>query len=108
MALEFEEEWGKGYGIVFSIHIIGEAIAVGIFLLLSSIVGLIGALNHHQFGVSCSCLAIDQGQQSTTQVKLLNATWRLMSNDPRQEVDQAELLWDAEHHPEPGAVPTRM
>uniref|UniRef100_A0AAR2JIK2 Tetraspanin 31 n=1 Tax=Pygocentrus nattereri TaxID=42514 RepID=A0AAR2JIK2_PYGNA len=35
--------WGKGFGIVSSIHIIGGVIAVGFFLLLISIVGLIGA-----------------------------------------------------------------
>ncbi|KAK6321253.1 tetraspanin-31 [Coregonus clupeaformis] len=92
--------WGKGFGIVSSIHIIGGVIAVGVFLLLISIVGLIGALNHHQvmlffymvilflvflfqFGVSCSCLAINQGQQ----VKLLNATWGLMSNETRVGVE---------------------
>ncbi|XP_024283245.1 tetraspanin-31 [Oncorhynchus tshawytscha] len=92
--------WGKGFGIVSSIHIIGGVIAVGVFLLLISIVGLIGALNHHQvmlffymvilflvflfqFGVSCSCLAINKGQQ----VKLLSATWTLMSNDTRLGVE---------------------
>ncbi|XP_071191945.1 tetraspanin-31-like isoform X1 [Salvelinus alpinus] len=92
--------WGKGFGIVSSIHIIGGVIAVGVFLLLISIVGLIGALNHHQvmlffymvilflvflfqFGVSCSCLAINKGQQ----VKLLSGTWALMSNDTRLGVE---------------------
>ncbi|MGH0179396.1 UNVERIFIED_CONTAM: hypothetical protein FKN15_008419 [Acipenser sinensis] len=40
--------WGKGFGIVSSIHIIGGVIAVGVFLLLISIVGLVGAINHHQ------------------------------------------------------------
>uniref|UniRef100_A0A8C1Z9X7 Tetraspanin 31 n=2 Tax=Cyprinus carpio TaxID=7962 RepID=A0A8C1Z9X7_CYPCA len=35
--------WGKGFGIVSSIHIIGGVIAVGFFLLLIAIVGLIGA-----------------------------------------------------------------
>uniref|UniRef100_A0A672I706 Tetraspanin-31-like n=1 Tax=Salarias fasciatus TaxID=181472 RepID=A0A672I706_SALFA len=35
--------WGKGYGLVSSIHIIGGVIAVGVFLLLIAIVGLIGA-----------------------------------------------------------------
>uniref|UniRef100_A0A671V515 Tetraspanin 31 n=1 Tax=Sparus aurata TaxID=8175 RepID=A0A671V515_SPAAU len=34
--------WGKGFGLVSSIHIIGGVIAVGVFLLLISIVGLIG------------------------------------------------------------------
>lgn len=40
--------WGKGFGVVSSIHIIGGVIAVGVFLLLIAIVGLIGALHHHQ------------------------------------------------------------
>ncbi|XP_039370110.1 tetraspanin-31 [Mauremys reevesii] len=40
--------WGKSFGIVSSIHIIGGVIAVGFFLLLIAIVGLIGAINHHQ------------------------------------------------------------
>ncbi|KAL0978273.1 hypothetical protein UPYG_G00168250 [Umbra pygmaea] len=92
--------WGKGFGIVSSIHIIGGVIAVGVFLLLISIVGLIAALNHHQvllffymvilflvflfqFGVSCTCLGITEGQQ----VKLLNATWGLMSNHTRQGLE---------------------
>uniref|UniRef100_A0A8C9VMY6 Tetraspanin 31 n=1 Tax=Scleropages formosus TaxID=113540 RepID=A0A8C9VMY6_SCLFO len=34
--------WGKGFGIVSSIHIIGGVIAVGVFLLLIAVVGLIG------------------------------------------------------------------
>uniref|UniRef100_A0AAX7UJ98 Tetraspanin 31 n=1 Tax=Astatotilapia calliptera TaxID=8154 RepID=A0AAX7UJ98_ASTCA len=36
--------WGKGYGLVSSIHIIGGVIAVGVFLLLIAVVGLIGAI----------------------------------------------------------------
>ncbi|KAJ8260178.1 hypothetical protein GJAV_G00177980 [Gymnothorax javanicus] len=92
--------WGKGFGIVSSIHIIGGVIAVGVFLLLISIVGLIGALNHHQvmlffymvilflvflfqFGVSCSCLAMNRDQQE----KLMNTTWSLMSNDTRKSLE---------------------
>ncbi|KAK2885335.1 hypothetical protein QQF64_021314 [Cirrhinus molitorella] len=93
--------WGKGFGIVSSIHIIGGVIAVGFFLLLISIVGLIGAVHHHQvmlffymvilfivflfqFGVSCSCLAMNQGQQE----KLLNSSWRMMSNDTRISLEK--------------------
>ncbi|XP_028824861.1 tetraspanin-31-like [Denticeps clupeoides] len=88
--------WGKGFGIVSSIHIIGGVIAVGVFLLLIAIVGLIGAIHHHQvmlffymvilfivflfqFGVSCSCLAMNENQQ----LKLLNSTWELMANSTR-------------------------
>lgn len=40
--------WGKGFGLVSSIHIIGGVIAVGVFLLLIAIVGLVGAVHHHQ------------------------------------------------------------
>ncbi|XP_041097709.1 tetraspanin-31 isoform X2 [Polyodon spathula] len=92
--------WGKGFGIVSSIHIIGGVIAVGVFLLLISIVGLIGAINHHQvllffymvilflvfiiqFGVSCSCLAINRGQQE----QLLNTSWGHLSNQTRMELE---------------------
>lgn len=93
--------WGKGFGIVSSIHIIGGVIAVGFFLLLIAIVGLIGAVNHHQvmlffymvilfivflfqFGVSCSCLAMNQGQQE----KLLNSSWGIMNNNTRISIEK--------------------
>ncbi|XP_043537703.1 tetraspanin-31-like [Chiloscyllium plagiosum] len=79
--------WGKSYGIVSSINIIGGVIAVGVFLLLIAVVGLIGAVNHHQvmlffymvilflvfliqFGVSCSCLALNRSQQVPLAVSL--------------------------------------
>ncbi|KAK1803440.1 hypothetical protein P4O66_020874 [Electrophorus voltai] len=92
--------WGKGFGIVSSIHIIGGVIAVGFFLLLIAIVGLIGAVHHHQvmlffymvilfivflfqFGVSCSCLAMNEGQQET----LLNSTWGMMSNKTKGDLE---------------------
>ncbi|XP_035933882.1 tetraspanin-31 isoform X2 [Halichoerus grypus] len=72
--------WGKGLGLVSSIHIIGAVIAVGVFLLLIAVAGLVGAVNHHQvllffymiilglvfifqFGISCSCLAINRSKQ---------------------------------------------
>ncbi|MEQ2273083.1 Tetraspanin-31 [Xenotaenia resolanae] len=92
--------WGKGFGLVSSIHIIGGVIAVGVFLLLIAIVGLIGAIHHHQvmlffymvilfivflfqFGVSCSCLAMNQGQQ----VALLNSTWGLLENNTKTDLE---------------------
>lgn len=92
--------WGKEFGIVSSIHIIGGVIAVGVFLLLIAIVGLIGAIHHHQvmlffymvilfmvflvqFGVSCSCLAMNQGQQE----KLLNSTWGLLNNKTKGDLE---------------------
>ncbi|KAM4795101.1 tetraspanin-31 [Rhinophrynus dorsalis] len=92
--------WGKGFGIVSSIHIIGGVIAVGVFLLLIAIIGLIGAVSHHQvmlfiymvvlslvfifqFVVSCSCLAMNRSQQE----QFLNATWSRMSNETRLDLE---------------------
>lgn len=92
--------WGKGYGLVSSIHIIGGVIAVGVFLLLIAVVGLIGAMHHHQvmlffymvilfivflfqFGISCSCLAMNRGQQET----LLNSAWGIMENKTKGDLE---------------------
>ncbi|GAA6216746.1 tetraspanin-31 [Lates calcarifer] len=92
--------WGKGFGLVSSIHIIGGVIAVGFFLLLIAIVGLIGAIHHHQvmlffymvilfivflfqFGVSCSCLAMNRGQQET----LLNSAWGMLENKTKTDLE---------------------
>ncbi|XP_061470986.1 tetraspanin-31 isoform X2 [Rhineura floridana] len=93
--------WGRGYGIVYSLHIIGGVIAVGFFLLLIAIVGLIGAINHHQvmlffymiilglvfifqFGVSCSCLALKRSKQES----LLSGAWE-MSNDTKKSLENS-------------------
>ncbi|XP_008317220.1 tetraspanin-31 [Cynoglossus semilaevis] len=92
--------WGKGFGLVSSIHIIGGGIAVGVFLLLIAIVGLVGAIHHHQvmlffymvilfivflfqFGISCSCLAMNRGQQET----LLSGTWRVLNNKTKTDLE---------------------
>lgn len=92
--------WGKGFGLVSSIHIIGGVIAVGFFLLLISIVGLIGAIHHHQvmlffymvilfivflfqFGISCSCLAMNRGQQEA----LLSSAWGILVNNTRMDLE---------------------
>ncbi|XP_008292020.1 tetraspanin-31 [Stegastes partitus] len=92
--------WGKGFGLVSSIHIIGGVIAVGVFLLLIAIVGLIGAIHHHQvmlffymvilfivflfqFGVSCSCLAMNRGQQEV----LLKSAWGMLENKTKTDLE---------------------
>ncbi|XP_013203046.1 tetraspanin-13 [Microtus ochrogaster] len=72
--------WGIGFGLISSLRVVGVVIAVGIFLFLIALVGLIGAVKHHQvllffymiilllvfivqFSVSCACLALNQDQQ---------------------------------------------
>ncbi|CAM9937896.1 unnamed protein product, partial [Bubo scandiacus] len=93
--------WGKGFGIVSSIHLIGGVIAVGVFLLLIAIVGLVGAVHHHQvmlffymiilglvfvfqFGVSCSCLAINRSRQEG----LFSSAWPILSNETKTELER--------------------
>ncbi|XP_004601707.1 tetraspanin-31 [Sorex araneus] len=94
--------WGTGLGLLSSIRIIGGVIAVGVFLLLIAVAGLVGAVNHHQvllffymiilglvfvfqFGISCSCLAINQN----TQTDVINASWWVMSNETRHDMERS-------------------
>ncbi|XP_044804454.1 tetraspanin-13-like [Bubalus bubalis] len=80
--------WGIGFGLISSLRVVGVVIAVGIFLFLIALVGLIGAVKHHQvllffymiilllvfivqFSVSCVCLALNQEQQA----QLLEVGW---------------------------------
>ncbi|XP_036025921.1 tetraspanin-31 [Onychomys torridus] len=94
--------WGKGLGLVSSIHIIGGVIAVGVFLLLIAVAGLVGAVKHHQvllffymvilglvfifqFGISCSCLAINRNKQ----IDVINASWWVMSNSTQHELERS-------------------
>ncbi|KAJ8273865.1 hypothetical protein GJAV_G00106370 [Gymnothorax javanicus] len=72
--------YGKWFGLVSSFQVVGGVIGVGVFLFLVAVVGLIGAMKHHQvllffymiilfmvfvvqFSVSCACLAINSDQQ---------------------------------------------
>ncbi|KAL7989814.1 hypothetical protein Chor_012480 [Crotalus horridus] len=94
--------WGKEFGIVPSLNIIGGVIAVGFFLLLIAIVGLIGAINHHQvmlffymiilglififqFGISCACLTLKPHKQE----RLLSGTWKLLNDNTRISLENS-------------------
>ncbi|CAJ0953817.1 unnamed protein product [Ranitomeya imitator] len=66
--------WGKEFGIVSSLHIIGGVIAIGFFLLLIAIIGFIGAISHHQV-----MLFIE---------RFLNETWTSMGNVTRREMEK--------------------
>lgn len=80
--------WGIGFGLISSLRVVGVAVAVGILLFLIALVGLIGAIKHHQvllffymiilflvfvvqFSVSCASLAINREQQN----QLLEVGW---------------------------------
>ncbi|KAH0627418.1 hypothetical protein JD844_003076 [Phrynosoma platyrhinos] len=76
--------WGIGFGLISSFRVVGVVVAVGIFLFLIALVGLIGAIKHHQvllffymiilllvfiiqFSVSCACLTLNKEQQECVQ-----------------------------------------
>ncbi|KAM4704779.1 tetraspanin-13 [Rhinophrynus dorsalis] len=80
--------WGIGFGLISSLRVVGVAVAVGILLFLIALVGLIGAIKHHQvllffymiilfmvfvvqFSVSCASLALNKDQQN----QLLEVGW---------------------------------
>ncbi|KAK9514229.1 hypothetical protein VZT92_027710 [Zoarces viviparus] len=80
--------WGKWFDLVSSFRVVAGVVSVGIFLFLVAIVGLCGALKHHQvllffymiilftvfvmqFAVSCACLALNKEQQN----QLLEVGW---------------------------------
>ncbi|XP_058037990.1 tetraspanin-13 isoform X2 [Ahaetulla prasina] len=92
--------WGIGFGLISSFRVVGVAVAVGIFLFLIALVGLIGAIKHHQvllffymiilllvfviqFSVSCACLTLNKEQQS----KLLEVGWN-NTNNARQDIQR--------------------
>ncbi|XP_061442879.1 tetraspanin-13 [Rhineura floridana] len=92
--------WGIGFGLISSFRVVGVVIAVGIFLFLIALVGLIGAIKHHQvllffymiilllvfiiqFSVSCACLTLNKEQQS----KLLEVGWN-NANSTKQDIER--------------------
>ncbi|XP_028984017.1 tetraspanin-13-like [Betta splendens] len=91
---------GKCVGLVSSIRVVAVVICVGVFLFLVALVGLCGALKHHQvllffymivlfvvfvlqFSVSCACLALNKEQQN----HLLEAGWN-KSKSTQRDVEQ--------------------
>uniref|UniRef100_UPI00358E77C8 tetraspanin-31-like n=1 Tax=Myxine glutinosa TaxID=7769 RepID=UPI00358E77C8 len=91
--------WGKGYGIVSSISVIGGIIGVGVFLFFIALVGFIGAAKHHQvllffymvvlfllfiiqLCISFYCLGMNKESQET----MLHYAWERMDNDTKADV----------------------
>ncbi|XP_073438255.1 tetraspanin-13 isoform X1 [Dendrobates tinctorius] len=80
--------WGIEFGLISSLRVVGVAVGVGIILFLIALIGLIGAIKHHQvllffymiilflvfvvqFSVSCASLALNRQQQN----ELLEVGW---------------------------------
>lgn len=94
--------WGKWFGLVSSFQVVGGVIGVGVFLFFVALVGLMGAMKHHQvllffymiilfmvfivqFAVSSACLAINREQQE----ELLEVSWK---NSPNTQKDVEKNL----------------
>ncbi|XP_014673976.1 PREDICTED: tetraspanin-31-like [Priapulus caudatus] len=98
---------GKGASIVTSIAVFGGIVACGIFLLILAIVGIYGAVRHHQvllffymillliiflmqFAIACGCLAINSDQQKT----VVKAAWDLALDKEYKVINLAQSNFD--------------
>jgi len=98
---------GKVSGVVTSLPIVGGITACGVFLLMISVIGLIGAVRHHQvllffymvvlflifliqFSCSCAALAINE----TDEKMLIKTAWNTAAEKSPSLVVQAEQTFD--------------
>jgi len=98
---------GKVSGIVTSLPIVGGITACGVFLLMISVIGLIGAVRHHQvllffymvvlflifliqFSCSCAALAINPDDEKV----LIKKAWTTSQEHSASLVVQAEQTFD--------------
>ena len=91
--------YGRASALVTNLPIIGGILACGVILILISILGLIGAVKHHQvllffymlilfllfliqFSIACACLAVNTKQQE----QLAEQGWRPITDDLKAQV----------------------
>ncbi|XP_069119607.1 tetraspanin-31-like isoform X1 [Argopecten irradians] len=91
--------YGRVVAIVTNLTLVGGIIACGVFLFIIALIGLIGAIRHHQvllffymiilfmlfllqFSLACACLAINEQQQE----QFAENGWRLASNQTKETV----------------------
>ncbi|KAM3964237.1 tetraspanin 97E [Aphomia sociella] len=93
--------YGQASSVVANLPIVGGILACGVFLILISILGLAGAVKHHQvmlffymvilfllflvqFSVACACLAVNSDQQET----LAQQGWKKVHIDVKEQVQE--------------------
>lgn len=93
--------YGRASALVTNLPIIGGILACGVILILISILGLIGAVKHHQvllffymlilfllfliqFSIACACLAVNTKQQE----QLAEQGWSRVTPDLRGKVQE--------------------
>ncbi|XP_074653733.1 tetraspanin-13-like isoform X1 [Tubulanus polymorphus] len=94
--------YGRAIAIVTSLAIVGGIIACGVFLLFIALIGLFGAIKHHQvllffymiilfllfliqFAIACACIAFSPSQQQ----KFLQQGWKISTDTTKNEVQNA-------------------
>ena len=94
--------YGKTSAVVDSLPIIGGIAACGAFLLMVSVVGLIGAVRHHQvmlffymiilflifilqFSIACACLAVDEQQELNYAYKVRTSRLKKQKKEPSKK-----------------------
>jgi len=94
--------YGETASIITSLPVVGGIVACGVLLLLIALLGLVGAVKHHQvvlffymlvlfllfliqFSVACACLAIQPDQQK----RLLDNGWELAHPDVKSDAQNA-------------------
>ncbi|KAE8743622.1 hypothetical protein FOCC_FOCC010766 [Frankliniella occidentalis] len=105
--------YGRNCTRVIDLPIIGGIMACGIFLILISILGLIGAVKHHQvvlffvsffqFSVACACLAVNKEQQR----QLAKKGWERVSESMKEEVEKMFSCCDFEKSANSSVVPSK-
>ncbi|KAJ0175563.1 hypothetical protein K1T71_008722 [Dendrolimus kikuchii] len=96
--------YGQASSLVTNLPIVGGILACGVFLILISLLGLLGAMKHHQvmlffymvilfllflvqFSVACACLAVNSEQQEL----LAKQGWNKVNMDVKAEVQERFL-----------------
>ncbi|XP_061381471.1 tetraspanin-13 isoform X1 [Danaus plexippus] len=93
--------YGQASSLVTNLPIVGGILACGVFLILISLLGLAGAMKHHQvmlffymvilfllflvqFSIACACLAVNSDQQEM----LAQQGWNQVDMDVRGQVQE--------------------
>ncbi|XP_041986922.1 tetraspanin-13 isoform X2 [Aricia agestis] len=93
--------YAQASSVVTNLPIVGGILACGIFLILISLLGLAGAVKHHQvmlffymvilfllflvqFSVACACLAVNSSQQEM----IAQQGWNKVNLDMREQVQE--------------------
>jgi len=91
---------GKSSNLLTSLPVIGGIVACGVFLLFVAIVGILGAIKHHQvmlffymmvlfsifviqFSVACACLAVGEKEE----IQILEKAWNAAGDEARFDAE---------------------